>query len=465
MPLLLTLTSDLDLDDDQVMTQVVGSTGLTIGRGLDNDWIIKDPRRLLSKHHCRLDASGATFIITDTSTNGVFLNESPAPVGRGNTAVVSDGDRLRLGELDVVVQAIPEADAVALAGLSADPFASRSEPGSPGLGAHERATPGDEDPWGGWVPPGGQGGEEAGGPFDRPHGLSLGASLNVSLRSSGTGFEADGRVEGTARDGPMPPGDSLFGKAPGASADPWGDDGRDDGGDQWALAGADADDAAPEALAFVPAAAPPLTSADALPDGADDVPPPASKVAGGGLIPEDWDTEMEDLGIADESLSRQPVNTDLDPATAPPPIPTDEKVDLFVGRSVRQRGEAAYGTDPDESGSVPTGVTPIPEDFDVEAVVTPAGDVEPGPASMEEPLLLKADALMAVFDACLATFAPMAIEGRLPSLGDPDAMPPAVRQARAWAAYEARYPDLKTAARRRLAEALGIDPPAEQDDP
>lgn len=412
MPLLLTLTSDVDLDDDQVMTQVVGPAGLTIGRGLDNDWIIKDPRRLLSKHHCRLDASGATFIITDTSTNGVFLNESPTPVGRGNTAVVGDGDRLRLGELDVVVQAIPEADAVVLAGLSADPFAPRSGPFAAGAREAQAAAPGDDDPWGGWVPPGGRGGEAEGGPFGRPQGVFMGASP----RSSTAGFEADGRgVDGTARDGPMPAGDSLFGQAPGISAGPWGDEDRD----QWAVAGADADDAAPEALAFMPAAVP-LASTTPSPDGTDEVPARDPKAAGGDPIPEDWDAEMLGLGADDDAkdggASPLSIEGGLDPAASPPP-------------------------------------TPIPEDFDAEAAVA-------GPAaSADRHGPLAAHALMAALDDCLAMFAPAAIEGRLPSLGDPDAMPPAVRQARAWAAYEARYPDLKTAARRRLAEALGVDAP------
>lgn len=420
MPLLLTLTSDVDLDDDQVMTQVVGPAGLTIGRGLDNDWIIKDPRRLLSKHHCRLDASGATFIITDTSTNGVFLNESPTPLGRGNTAVVSDGDRLRLGELDVVVQAIPEADAAALAGLSADPFAPRSGPFATGAGESQAAAPGDDDPWGGWVPPGGQGGQAEGGPFGRPQGVML---KGASQRSSSAGFEADGQGgDGIARDGPMPPGDRLFGQAPGASVGPWGDDDRD----QWAAVGADADDAAPEALAFAPAAAS-LTSVNTSPDGIGEAPAPDPTVAAEGPIPEDWDAEVmgcgPDGGSGDGGASPVSIEGGLDPAASPPP-------------------------------------TPIPEDFDAEAAVAPAGDLAPGPAvSTDRHRPPEALALMAALDDCLAMFAPAAIEGRLPRLGDPDAMPPAVRQARAWAAYEARYPDLRRDVRCRLAEALGIDAP------
>ena len=46
----------------------------SIGRAPDNDWTLPDPGRVLSKHHCRITANGDTWLITDTSSNGTFLN-------------------------------------------------------------------------------------------------------------------------------------------------------------------------------------------------------------------------------------------------------------------------------------------------------------------------------------------------------------------------------------------------------
>ncbi|MBB4268255.1 FHA domain-containing protein [Roseospira visakhapatnamensis] len=427
MPLLLTLTSDLDLDDDQVMTQVVGPAGLTIGRGLDNDWIIKDPRRLLSKHHCRLDASGTAFIVTDTSTNGVFLNDSPTPLGRGNTALVGDGDRVRLGELDVVVQMIPEADAAALAGLSADPFASRT----PGPSGPKLPAPGDDDPWGGWTPPGGRGDaaddDDGTGPPVRPL-----EPLRPEAHAP-----PDEHPDRSMTAGPMPPGDSLFGRTPGEAIGPW----EDGTGEAWASAGADADDAAPEALAFLPAASP--TPAIPGASGDDAGASAAGEPAGDGLIPEDWDDLAEGAAGEGQAAPVSPVMVDegppaahdraVDPLSAPRsgPIPEDFAPDLVP---------------PLEA---PSGDVPPPDDLQ-------QGPQEDGPQGAPIPAT---EDLLAVVDDCLAVFAPAAIQDRLPSLGDPEAMPPAVRQARAWAAYETRYPDLAREARSRLAEALGLTPP------
>lgn len=75
----------------------LGTGRLVIGRGPDCDWILNDPERTLSKIHCMVEFKGGVYIVIDSSTNGVFLNDAPAPIGRGNSAVVGEGDRLRLG--------------------------------------------------------------------------------------------------------------------------------------------------------------------------------------------------------------------------------------------------------------------------------------------------------------------------------------------------------------------------------
>jgi type VI secretion system protein len=103
--------------------------GIAIGRGASNDWALPDPEKLLSKTHCRIDFVGNHYAITDTSTNGVFINAAAAPLGRGNSAVLSDGDRLKLGHHEINVQ------------LTASPAPSRA------LGDPE-ARLGDLDPFG-----------------------------------------------------------------------------------------------------------------------------------------------------------------------------------------------------------------------------------------------------------------------------------------------------------------------------
>ncbi|PWC34037.1 type VI secretion system-associated FHA domain protein TagH [Azospirillum sp. TSO35-2] len=84
---------------------------LTVGRGAENGWILPDPDLLLSRQHCVFETAGAQFRVVDTSTNGVFLNGSDRPLGRNVPAVLSAGDRIRIGrfviEATIDTQAAP----------------------------------------------------------------------------------------------------------------------------------------------------------------------------------------------------------------------------------------------------------------------------------------------------------------------------------------------------------------------
>ena len=78
----------------------------SIGRGPDNDWILADPDRHLSKRHCRLTFRSGQWQVTDSSSNGTFLNRDGAPIGAGATRPLRHGDRITLGsyELDVAIE-------------------------------------------------------------------------------------------------------------------------------------------------------------------------------------------------------------------------------------------------------------------------------------------------------------------------------------------------------------------------
>jgi pSer/pThr/pTyr-binding forkhead associated (FHA) protein len=75
--------------------RIIGNEALAIGRGDDCDWVLPDPERTLSKRHCEVAFQGAVFVLRDTSTNGVFVNDSMEPVGRGKTVVLKHGDSFR----------------------------------------------------------------------------------------------------------------------------------------------------------------------------------------------------------------------------------------------------------------------------------------------------------------------------------------------------------------------------------
>ena len=96
----------------------VAAGRLTLGRGAENDWVLRDQERVLSKNHCVVEFKGGVYVVIDCSTNGVFHNESLEPLGRGNSAVLADGDRLRFGAFVVKVQFVADDPPPA----AADPF-------------------------------------------------------------------------------------------------------------------------------------------------------------------------------------------------------------------------------------------------------------------------------------------------------------------------------------------------------
>jgi type VI secretion system protein len=50
--------------------RVFGEVGGSIGRSLDNYWVLPDPQRYLSGHHCRIFSRDGTYFVEDTSQNG-----------------------------------------------------------------------------------------------------------------------------------------------------------------------------------------------------------------------------------------------------------------------------------------------------------------------------------------------------------------------------------------------------------
>lgn len=75
---------------------------LTIGRGGENDLVLPDPDRTLSKRHCAIEDHNGNVIVVDFSTNGTFLNYGKLPLGSVPTPL-NDGDILSLGPYELMV--------------------------------------------------------------------------------------------------------------------------------------------------------------------------------------------------------------------------------------------------------------------------------------------------------------------------------------------------------------------------
>jgi type VI secretion system protein len=83
-------------------SRLFGVTGGKIGRAQDNDWILPDPDRYVSSHHCKVSFRSGQWLLEDTSTNGVFINGADTPASVDGPYVLKDGDRLRIGDYEII---------------------------------------------------------------------------------------------------------------------------------------------------------------------------------------------------------------------------------------------------------------------------------------------------------------------------------------------------------------------------
>ncbi len=77
--------------------------GGTLGRTRTCDWVLIDASRFISGKHAVISEQNGVYQITDTSTNGVFINDSKTPLGKGNSAILNNGDVLKIGEYVIKV--------------------------------------------------------------------------------------------------------------------------------------------------------------------------------------------------------------------------------------------------------------------------------------------------------------------------------------------------------------------------
>jgi len=103
MPLQLKIVSEhREIVGDDAIREF-GEEGGTIGRSLQNDWILPDPDRFISGRHATIDYKGGIYYLVDTSSNGVYMNGDCEPIGNGNPRRLFNGDTLRFGDFEMVV--------------------------------------------------------------------------------------------------------------------------------------------------------------------------------------------------------------------------------------------------------------------------------------------------------------------------------------------------------------------------
>ena len=84
-------------DDDAFTFRFAPGAIKTVGRAPRADFVVD--AALVSRLHCRLTAGDSTVEVVDlSSTNGTFVNDK-----RVKNAMLSSGDRLRVGRVEMLV--------------------------------------------------------------------------------------------------------------------------------------------------------------------------------------------------------------------------------------------------------------------------------------------------------------------------------------------------------------------------
>ncbi|MEJ1963378.1 MAG: type VI secretion system-associated FHA domain protein TagH [Gammaproteobacteria bacterium] len=113
--------------------KVFDERGGCIGRVTGNDWVLPDANNFVSSRHARVSARDGVFFLEDTSSNGTFVNAPDRPVLRGGPQPLCDGDRLYIGDYEIIVQLIPTAPAD-VAARTPEVAAPEAPPSGLGLG-------------------------------------------------------------------------------------------------------------------------------------------------------------------------------------------------------------------------------------------------------------------------------------------------------------------------------------------
>jgi type VI secretion system FHA domain protein len=86
-----------------------GAAGGNIGRSPENDLVLDDPSKYISRVHARVIARDGAFVLEDLGSNASVVNDRP--LGKGQQVALANGDRVLIGDylLQAVLDAAPAA--------------------------------------------------------------------------------------------------------------------------------------------------------------------------------------------------------------------------------------------------------------------------------------------------------------------------------------------------------------------
>ncbi|MES2103395.1 MAG: type VI secretion system-associated FHA domain protein TagH [Pseudomonadota bacterium] len=119
MPITLRVQTYLNEALPQQVAKRFDQLGGAIGRAVGNDLVLEDPSKYISRVHAKIDFHDAGYYLTDVGSNPSLINDRP--LGAGRQMQLNDGDRLNIGEYQLLVSVTPEAVPLPPSPLQAEP--------------------------------------------------------------------------------------------------------------------------------------------------------------------------------------------------------------------------------------------------------------------------------------------------------------------------------------------------------
>jgi predicted component of type VI protein secretion system len=124
MPILLSVYTYRNAAPAQALTRCFDRLGGAIGRAPGNDLVLGDPGKYISRLHARIEYRDEAYWLIDVGGNPSLVNDRP--VGAGRSVQLEDGDRVTIGDYQLLASVESEATAFTPAAAPAPAQASRA---------------------------------------------------------------------------------------------------------------------------------------------------------------------------------------------------------------------------------------------------------------------------------------------------------------------------------------------------
>lgn len=109
MPIILSVYMYRNAAPAQALTRRFDQLGGAIGRAPGNDLVLDDPGKYISRLHARVEYRDDAFWLVDVGSNPSLVNDRP--VGAGRSVQLEDGDRVTIGDYQLLASVESEATA------------------------------------------------------------------------------------------------------------------------------------------------------------------------------------------------------------------------------------------------------------------------------------------------------------------------------------------------------------------